>query len=153
MEALRRALAVQAAVAHDLNNELTIILSALQDAVSDLEPNDPIRPLLLEARGSAQRCAWKVSGILNYCNRSGVGTVRASAEHLMNHYTRRHYMAGKQDIEGPTEGQLFKPGSARELPTKVYPDSSKLGTTEKGKGTSISGPCDDCPGGNGTYHK
>ena len=47
-------------------------------------------------------------------------------------------MAGKQDIEGPTEGQLFKLGSARELPTG-FPDSSKLGTTEKGKGT-ISRP-------------
>jgi hypothetical protein len=69
MEALRRALAVQAAVAHDLNNELTIILSTLQDAISDLEPNDPMRPELIEARSSAQRCAWKVSGMLNYCNR------------------------------------------------------------------------------------
>ena len=77
---LGRALAVQAAIAHDLNNELTIILSTLQDAISDLEVNDPLRPGIIEARSSAQRCAWKVSGMLNYCNRSGVGAVRASAE-------------------------------------------------------------------------
>ncbi len=84
MEALRRALAVQAAVAHDLNNELTIILSTLQDAISDLEPNHPMRSDLIEARSSAQRCSWKVSGMLNYCNRSGVGAVRASAEYSLH---------------------------------------------------------------------
>ena len=62
-------------------------------------------------------------------------------------------MADKTYAEGPTEGQLFRPDGAEKMPTKVYPSSSKLGTTEKGKGTMIEGPCDDCPGGNGMYHK
>jgi len=78
-----RACAVAAAAAHDLNNELTVILSSVCGALEELTPDHPARRLLVQARSSAQRCAWKASGMLNFSARRGVGAVRRSLDDLM----------------------------------------------------------------------
>ena len=61
-----RACAVAAAAAHDLNDELTIIVNTTSYTLQTLEPGHPARPLLLDLQRSAQRCVWKTSGLLNY---------------------------------------------------------------------------------------
>jgi signal transduction histidine kinase len=75
-----RACAVAAAAAHDLNNELTVILSSVSDSLAALEPDHPARPLLLELQGAAQRCVWKASGLLRFSARRG--RLRPSAAQL-----------------------------------------------------------------------
>lgn len=45
----------------------------------------------------------------------------------------------KGPIEGPADrGGMFKPGDAASIPTKVYPDSSKIGKDVKSG--AIDGP-------------
>jgi hypothetical protein len=78
-----RACAVAAAVGSDFNDELTILLTGLDESLGMCEADDPMRPLLLEMRAAAQRCTWKASGLLNFAARAGVSHVRASAEDLM----------------------------------------------------------------------
>ena len=78
-----RACAVTAAAAHDLNNELTVILSGICASLTELGPNHRVRPLLVQARAAAQRCAWKASGMLNFSSRRGVMPVRESLERLI----------------------------------------------------------------------
>ena len=63
----QRALAVSAAAAADINDELTIIMNCcaeLQDFVASDEIKD-----------AAQRIAWKTRGLLNYADRRGVRRV------------------------------------------------------------------------------
>jgi hypothetical protein len=67
-----RASAVAAAAGHDLNDELTVILTSVAESIRTLEPGHPARPLLLDLRAAAQRCAWKASGLLNFGARRGV---------------------------------------------------------------------------------
>lgn len=86
MEHLNRteqACAVTAAAAHDLNNELTVILNGVCGTLAELGPNHPARHLLVQARAAAQRCAGKASGLLSFSAREGVMPVRDSLEHLM----------------------------------------------------------------------
>ncbi|HEY2012633.1 MAG TPA: hypothetical protein VGH38_03980 [Bryobacteraceae bacterium] len=78
-----RACAVAAAAAHDLNNELTVILSSVTDSILALEPGHPARSLLLDLRSAAQRCAWKAAGLLNYSARRGVRPSPADMESLI----------------------------------------------------------------------
>ena len=78
-----RAYAILAAAAHEFNEELTIIFSVVCDTISALPPAHPAREQLLEARGSAQRCAWKASGMLNYTARAGVQPFRTSLDYLI----------------------------------------------------------------------
>ena len=78
-----RASALVSAAAHDFNEELTIICSSLADSISTLEPGHPARALLMEARGAAQRCAWKAAGLLNYMARAGIRPIRRSLESLL----------------------------------------------------------------------
>jgi len=78
-----RACAVAAAAAHDLNNELTVILISVTKCIAALEPGHPARPFLLDLRGAAQRCAWKASGLLNYSASTGTLPSPASMESLI----------------------------------------------------------------------
>ena len=78
-----RTCAVAAAAAHDLNDELTIIVNTTSFSLETLEPGHPARPLLVELQRSAQRCVWKASGLLNYGARRGARPVSASMEHLI----------------------------------------------------------------------
>lgn len=72
-----------AAAAHDLNNELTVILNSVTQCLKTLETDSPERKLLLELEASAQRCVWKASGLLHYSARGRLGPVRASFERLI----------------------------------------------------------------------
>ena len=78
-----RALAVASAAAHDLNDELTIIVSTTSLALGTLESTHPARTLLLELQDEAQRCAWKTSGLLNYAARRGTRPINAPMERLI----------------------------------------------------------------------
>jgi hypothetical protein len=78
-----RAFAVAAAAAHDLNNELTVIVNSVTCALGTVDAEHPAHQLLLDLRASAQRCAWKASGLLNYSARVNPSPVRASFEFLI----------------------------------------------------------------------
>jgi hypothetical protein len=78
-----RACAVAAAAAHDLNDELTIIVNTASCSLETLEPGHPARPLLLDLQRSAQRCIWKTSGLLNYGVRRGSRPVSVPMERLI----------------------------------------------------------------------
>ena len=87
MERLRKAdrvWAVAAAAAHDLNDELTVILSSVTNSIQTLEAGHPARPLLLDLQSAAQRCAWKASGLLNYSAHHGAQAVAAPMEALLD---------------------------------------------------------------------
>ena len=75
--------AVAAAAAHDWNDELTVILSGVDDLLKGMKPDDPGRRILLELRAAAQRCAWKASGLLNFTARRGVRPTAATMESLL----------------------------------------------------------------------
>ena len=69
MERLTRAdhaYAVAAAAAHDLNEDLTVILSTVRNSILELEPDHPARPHLLELERAAERCKRTASGLLAY---------------------------------------------------------------------------------------
>ena len=78
-----RACAVAAAAAHDLNDELTIIVNTTSHSLRILEPGHPARPLLLDLQRAAQRCVWKTSGLLNYGARRGSRPVSVPMERLI----------------------------------------------------------------------
>jgi hypothetical protein len=78
-----RACAVAAAAAHDLNNELTVILNSVTCALETVGPENAAHPLLLELRAAAQRCVWKASGLLNFSARLNPSPIRASFEYLI----------------------------------------------------------------------
>ena len=78
-----RACAVAAAAAHDLNDELTVIVNSVSSSLHTLEPGHPVRLLLLEAQSAAQRCVWKTSGLLNYSARRGSRPVNVPMERLV----------------------------------------------------------------------
>jgi hypothetical protein len=78
-----RACAVAAAAAHDLNDELTVIVNSLSCSLKSLEPGHPARALLLAAQSAVQRCAWKTSGLLNYSARRGARAINVPMERLV----------------------------------------------------------------------
>ncbi len=75
--------AVAAAAAHDLNEDLTVILTSVTATIGNLAPGDPARVLLLDLQSAAQRCAWKASGLLNFSARQGARPSAATMERLV----------------------------------------------------------------------
>ena len=75
-----RASAVAAAAAHDLNDEMTIILNSAWSSLQLLEPGHPARLLLYDLSAATQRCIWKTSTMLNYTSRTGIHPVNAPLE-------------------------------------------------------------------------
>ncbi len=74
---------VAASVSHDLNDELTIILSSALLSMELLDLDHPAVPLLLEIQCAAERCAGRADGLLNYSARKGGLPVPASFETLI----------------------------------------------------------------------
>jgi hypothetical protein len=74
---------VAAAAAHELNNELTVILSSVSESLESLEAGHPARAHLTDLLAAAQRCSWNASSLLNFCARHNHLPVRASFESLM----------------------------------------------------------------------
>lgn len=79
-----KARAVAAAAAQDLNDELTIILTAVTNVAAGLESGDPRWHLLMEAIQAAERCGHKTRGLLNYAARSGAKPQPAQMEILID---------------------------------------------------------------------
>jgi hypothetical protein len=77
-----RICAVAAAAAHDLNDELTVILSSVAAMRRELEAGDPGREQLVELQAAAQRCAWIASGLLNFSARKGARPSAATFERM-----------------------------------------------------------------------
>jgi hypothetical protein len=78
-----RICAIASAAAHDMNDELTIILSGVEWSMDYLEPGHPARPLLRDILQAAERCVWKTSGLLNYGFRRGVHPTPIPMERLI----------------------------------------------------------------------
>jgi hypothetical protein len=78
-----RTSAIAAAAAHDLNDELTVILTSVTASLRTLAPDHPAHPMLLDLQSAAQRCAWKTSGLLNFSARRGARPSAASMERLL----------------------------------------------------------------------
>jgi hypothetical protein len=78
-----RILGVTAAAAHDLNDELTVILSSVVASIRELAPGDPVREKLLDLQAAAQRCAWTASGLLNFSARRGARPTAATFERMV----------------------------------------------------------------------
>ncbi|HUI55906.1 MAG TPA: hypothetical protein VLY04_13100 [Bryobacteraceae bacterium] len=78
-----RACAVAAAAAHDLNNELTVILNSASRLLGAFNMDEPGYALLLDLQAAAQRCAWKASGLLHFGARGVPRPIRASFENLI----------------------------------------------------------------------
>ena len=74
-----RGAALMGIAGHDLNDDLTVVATGIDEALARLEPDHPARPFLLDVAAAAQRCASKTAAMLNYASRKGV---RASAAHL-----------------------------------------------------------------------
>jgi len=79
----KMAWAVAAAAAHDINDELTIILGSVGAWLAATPVEDPDRDLLLAMRAAAQRCAWKTSALLEASERMGVRPSAAPVERLL----------------------------------------------------------------------
>ena len=73
-----------AAAAHDLNDELTVILSSVGCTLEYLAPGHPARRWLLEAKRAVQRCAWKTSSLLSFSAREGGRRAATPMEALMD---------------------------------------------------------------------
>jgi hypothetical protein len=78
-----RICAIAAAAAHDLNDDLTVILSSVVASIRELEPGHPARERLLELQSAAQRCAWTASGLLNFSARRGARPSAATFERMV----------------------------------------------------------------------
>jgi hypothetical protein len=78
-----RICAVAAAAAHDLNNELTVIINSVTGALNTVDASHPAHEFLLDLQAAAQRCAWKASGLLTFSARVNPRPVRASFEYLI----------------------------------------------------------------------
>jgi hypothetical protein len=74
---------VAAAAAHDLNDELTIILGSVAAWLEATPAEDPDHDLLIALRAAAQRCAWKTAALLLASERVGVRPVAAPVERLL----------------------------------------------------------------------
>jgi hypothetical protein len=79
----RMAWAVAAAAAHDINDELTIMLGSVGAWLATTPAEDPDRDLLLAMRAAVERCAWKTSALLNASERMGVRPSAAPVEQLL----------------------------------------------------------------------
>ncbi len=75
--------AVAAAAAHDINDELTIILGSVGAWLATTPAEDPDRDLLLGVRAAVERCAWKTSALLDASERVGVRPSAAPVERLL----------------------------------------------------------------------
>ena len=64
--------AVAAAAGHDLNNELTVMLTSIRLITEMLDPDHPAVPLLLDLVSAVQRCAWRASELLTFSARRGL---------------------------------------------------------------------------------
>jgi hypothetical protein len=80
---MRMAWAVTAAAAHEINDELTIIMGSIGAWLATTPAEDPDRDLMLGVRAAVERCAWKTTVLLDASQRRGVRPSAASVERLL----------------------------------------------------------------------
>ncbi|MGO9229906.1 MAG: hypothetical protein ACLQKA_11965 [Bryobacteraceae bacterium] len=78
-----RATAVVAAAAHELNDELTVILNAVAESLDALPPGHPVYHGLIEAQCAAHRCAQRAEGMLCFSARRGQRPAPSCVEALL----------------------------------------------------------------------
>ena len=78
-----RVCAIAAAAAHDLNNELTVILNSVSNSIPTLEPGHPARPDLLDLHLAVLRCSRISSALLEFSARNGARPPSAPFDHLV----------------------------------------------------------------------
>ena len=78
-----RAATLVAVAGRELNDEMTIIATAVTVALALLDLDHPARPYLLDARAAAQRCCWKSHSMLVYADRMGARRTSASLDGLL----------------------------------------------------------------------
>ena len=78
-----RVCAIAAAAAHDLNNELTVILNSVSNSIPTLEPGHPARPDLLDLHLAVLRCSRIASGLLEFSSTNGGRAACASFDYLV----------------------------------------------------------------------
>ena len=73
-------------VAHDTNNELTVILSSVSVLLRTTPADDPARPLLHDIKEAALRMSYKSAGLLHFARqggaKAGCWTAQQTAEDL-----------------------------------------------------------------------
>jgi hypothetical protein len=74
---------VAAAAAREFNDELTIILTSLEEVLEYLEDGHPALPLLFDLQSAAQRCVWKTAGLMEFGTRRGGQPTTARLEQLL----------------------------------------------------------------------
>ena len=79
-----RPYALAAAVAHDLNDELTVILSSVTISLDWLDPGDPLVPILVDLQNAAERCAWCADGLLSFSAEKGCVAGPLSVKRLLD---------------------------------------------------------------------
>ena len=78
-----RATAVVAAAAHDVNDELTVILNAVAASLDMLPPDHPLYHALIEAQCAAHRLAQRAEGMLCFSARRGQRPAPSNVEALL----------------------------------------------------------------------
>ncbi len=78
-----RIAAVAAAAAHDINNELAVIMGCCELALAETSPDEAIHTDLLELQRAAQRLTWKAAGLLHYASRHCGRVPSASMERVI----------------------------------------------------------------------
>jgi signal transduction histidine kinase len=74
--------AFAAAVAHDVNEELTVLLNAVSRLLRRVPADDPVRPALEELEGAVLRCVGITDGLLEWTRRKG-GDGRVPLDHFL----------------------------------------------------------------------
>jgi hypothetical protein len=78
-----RTTAVLAAAAHDVNDELTVILNAVAESLDALPPAHPLYAGLIDAQCAAHRLAHRAEGMLCFSARRGQRPAPSCAEALL----------------------------------------------------------------------
>ena len=80
----RRAIALLAAAGHEMNDDLTILYSAVCDVSALTERDDPRFALLMEATAAIDSLSQMARAMLKYANEKGVNATRISVEKIAN---------------------------------------------------------------------
>jgi len=78
-----RAIALVAAAAHELNDELTVILNAVAESMDALPPGHPAFFRLIDAQRAAHRCARNAEGMLGFSAQRGLRHTLARVDALL----------------------------------------------------------------------
>ncbi len=70
-------------MAHEFNNDLTIILNGIAGSLAAMEPGHPARPALSASRAAAERCATRCQDLLQLAESHRVRPLRLPLASLL----------------------------------------------------------------------